>query len=85
KRTNTCMPGIVVSFNRTLRTADVQPAPKRKLVGQAWQDMQVIKNCPVSYPAGGRVWYDLGSRRPGMPACSCLPSVTCFGGSGGVR
>lgn len=53
KRTNTCMPGIVVSFNRTLRTADVQPAPKRKLVGKSWQDMKVIRNCPVSYPAGG--------------------------------
>lgn len=58
-RTNTCMPGIVVSFNRTLRTADVQPAPKRKLRGGGWQDLQVIRNCPVAYPSGsgfGMTW-----------------------------
>ena len=52
-RTHTCMPGVVVSFDRDTRTANVQPAPQRKLVGQDWSDMQNITNCPVSYPSGG--------------------------------
>lgn len=47
------MPGVVVSFDRTARTAVVQPAPQRKLVGKDWADMQVIPDCPVSYPCGG--------------------------------
>lgn len=82
-RLHTCMPGIVVSFNRTLRTADVQPAPQRKLVNEEWADMQVIANCPVSYPCGGgfSMTWDL---EPGDPVMLVFAERNLVGWTGSL-
>ena len=56
---HTCMPGIVVSYDPSKQTAVVQPAFKRKFVGQDAQSMPKLYNVPVIFPAGNGCWIRL--------------------------
>lgn len=59
---NTCMPGVVVSYDHTAQTANVRPALQRPMMTQTGAPMaerlpDVIPSCPVVFPrtAGGAV------------------------------
>lgn len=53
KNTNTCLPGIVKSFNKETQTAEVQPAIKRLFVEVGWVDLPLCVDVPVQFPSGG--------------------------------
>lgn len=56
KEVHTCMPGIVVSFDRTTQTAEVQPCLKRKHFDNDPEELPIITDVPVVFPGTGGLW-----------------------------
>jgi hypothetical protein len=50
---NTCMPGIVRSFDESTQTVTVQPAIRRIFVGRGPVDLPILVDVPVKFPRGG--------------------------------
>lgn len=53
----TALPGVVVQFDPTLMTAQVQPAMKALLTRpdntKTWETLPLLVDCPVVFPSGG--------------------------------
>ena len=47
---HTSMPGIVVSYDRAKRKADVQPCLQRKFADGAKENLPILRNVPVIFP-----------------------------------
>jgi len=55
-RVNTCIPGQIVSYDRTSQTAEIQPVLKIKFVEKDPENLPIIKDVPVVYPGSGGYW-----------------------------
>jgi hypothetical protein len=50
---NTCMPGIIRSYDEATQSVTVQPAIKRIFIGKGAIDLPVLVDVPVKFPRGG--------------------------------
>ena len=50
---HTCLPGAIVSYDATKKTATVKPAIQRLYRGKGYVDLPALVDCPVCFPSGG--------------------------------
>jgi hypothetical protein len=50
---HTCMPGAIVSYDATKKTATVKPAIQRLYRSKGYVDLPTLVDCPVCFPSGG--------------------------------